>query len=80
MAQRRSVSSTMERIQNTTIATLDRMTALQQRYRQHQETMKAEGDRSRRASISSATELVRTKNAKIFRSGLKIRPKFRIEI
>ncbi|XP_058446796.1 E3 ubiquitin-protein ligase lubel isoform X3 [Malaya genurostris] len=49
----RSVSSTMEKIQNNTAATLDRMTVLQQRYRQHQETMKADSDRSRRASVAS---------------------------
>ncbi|XP_053692024.1 E3 ubiquitin-protein ligase lubel [Sabethes cyaneus] len=53
----RSVSSTMEKIQNNTAATLDRMTLLQQRYRQHQEAMKADSDRSRRASVSSNTDL-----------------------
>ncbi|XP_058819358.1 E3 ubiquitin-protein ligase lubel isoform X3 [Topomyia yanbarensis] len=53
----RSISSTMEKIQNNTAATLDRMTLLQQRYRQHQETMKADSDRSRRASVSSNVDL-----------------------
>ncbi|XP_055549050.1 E3 ubiquitin-protein ligase lubel isoform X3 [Wyeomyia smithii] len=53
----RSVSSTMEKIQNNTAATLDRMTLLQQRYRQHQEAMKADSDRSRRASVSSNIDL-----------------------
>ncbi|XP_035779405.1 E3 ubiquitin-protein ligase lubel-like isoform X3 [Anopheles albimanus] len=53
----RSVSSTMEKIQNNTAATLDRMTLLQQRYRQHQEAMKSDGDRSRRASLTSNTDL-----------------------
>lgn len=53
----KSVSSTMEKIQNNTAATLDRMTMLQQRYRQHQETMKSEGDRSRRASLTSNADL-----------------------
>ncbi|EAA43969.3 AGAP007788-PA, partial [Anopheles gambiae str. PEST] len=51
----RSVSSTMEKIQNNTAATLDRMTLLQQRYRQHQEAMKSDGDRSRRASLTVAS-------------------------
>ncbi|XP_038107293.1 E3 ubiquitin-protein ligase lubel isoform X6 [Culex quinquefasciatus] len=55
----KSVSSTMEKIQNNTAATLDRMTMLQQRYRQHQETMKSEGDRSRRASLTSNADLQR---------------------
>ncbi|EAT37920.1 AAEL010147-PA, partial [Aedes aegypti] len=41
----KSMSSTMEKIQNNTAATLDRMTMLQQRYRQHQETMRADNDR-----------------------------------
>ncbi|XP_050096252.1 E3 ubiquitin-protein ligase lubel isoform X3 [Anopheles aquasalis] len=53
----RSVSTTMEKIQNNTAATLDRMTLLQQRYRQHQEAMKSDGDRSRRASLTSNTDL-----------------------
>uniref|UniRef100_A0A182MZB1 Uncharacterized protein n=1 Tax=Anopheles dirus TaxID=7168 RepID=A0A182MZB1_9DIPT len=53
----RSVSSTMAKIQNNTAATLDRMTLLQQRYRQHQEAMKSDGDRSRRASLTSNTDL-----------------------
>ncbi|XP_041779952.1 E3 ubiquitin-protein ligase lubel isoform X5 [Anopheles merus] len=56
----RSVSSTMEKIQNNTAATLDRMTLLQQRYRQHQEAMKSDGDRSRRASLTSNTDLQRS--------------------
>ncbi|XP_035916128.1 E3 ubiquitin-protein ligase lubel isoform X3 [Anopheles stephensi] len=53
----RSVSTTMEKIQSNTAATLDRMTLLQQRYRQHQEAMKSDGDRSRRASLTSNTDL-----------------------
>uniref|UniRef100_A0AAG5DTU1 RBR-type E3 ubiquitin transferase n=1 Tax=Anopheles atroparvus TaxID=41427 RepID=A0AAG5DTU1_ANOAO len=57
----RAVSTTMEKIQNNTAATLDRMTLLQQRYRQHQETMKSgDGDRSRRASLTSNTDLQRS--------------------
>ncbi|XP_049530929.1 E3 ubiquitin-protein ligase lubel-like isoform X5 [Anopheles darlingi] len=56
----RSVSTTMEKIQNNTAATLDRMTLLQQRYRQHQEAMKSDGDRSRRASLTSNTDLQRS--------------------
>ncbi|XP_055643481.1 E3 ubiquitin-protein ligase lubel isoform X3 [Toxorhynchites rutilus septentrionalis] len=52
----KSMSSTMEKIQNNTAATLDRMTLLQQRYRQHQEAMKDE-DRSRRASLTSNVDL-----------------------
>ncbi|XP_038107289.1 E3 ubiquitin-protein ligase lubel isoform X2 [Culex quinquefasciatus] len=58
----KSVSSTMEKIQNNTAATLDRMTMLQQRYRQHQETMKSEGDRSRRASLTSNADLQSAQN------------------
>uniref|UniRef100_A0A182W7Q0 Uncharacterized protein n=1 Tax=Anopheles minimus TaxID=112268 RepID=A0A182W7Q0_9DIPT len=58
----RSVSSTMEKIQNNTAATLDRMTLLQQRYRQHQEAMKSDGDRSRRASLTSNTDLQSSAN------------------
>ncbi|XP_062545752.1 E3 ubiquitin-protein ligase lubel isoform X2 [Armigeres subalbatus] len=63
----RSVSSTMEKIQNNTAATLDRMTMLQQRYRQHQETMRTDSDRSRRASLisnadmQSSSQTIRTK-------------------
>uniref|UniRef100_A0A182S9S3 Uncharacterized protein n=1 Tax=Anopheles maculatus TaxID=74869 RepID=A0A182S9S3_9DIPT len=57
IAPNRSVSTTMEKIQNNTAATLDRMTLLQQRYRQHQEAMKSDGDRSRRASLTSNTDL-----------------------
>lgn len=47
----------MEKIQNNTAATLDRMTMLQQRYRQHQETMRTDNDRSRRASLSSNVDM-----------------------
>lgn len=43
----------MERIKNQTSATLDRMTLLQQRYRQHQELMKGGNDSVRRTSIGS---------------------------
>ncbi|XP_021700689.1 uncharacterized protein LOC5572927 isoform X9 [Aedes aegypti] len=63
----KSMSSTMEKIQNNTAATLDRMTMLQQRYRQHQETMRADNDRSRRASfasnadVQSSAQAIRTK-------------------
>ncbi|XP_055592329.1 E3 ubiquitin-protein ligase lubel isoform X8 [Uranotaenia lowii] len=59
----KSVSSTMEKIKNNTAATLDRMNMLQQRYRQHQEAMKADSDRSRRASLSSNIDMqnIRTK-------------------
>ncbi|XP_058121547.1 E3 ubiquitin-protein ligase lubel [Anopheles ziemanni] len=67
----RSVSTTMEKIQNNTAATLDRMTLLQQRYRQHQETMKSgDGDRSRRASLTSNTDLQSsaTESSNSFRS------------
>ncbi|XP_053677164.1 E3 ubiquitin-protein ligase lubel [Anopheles nili] len=66
----RSVSSTMEKIQNNTAATLDRMTLLQQRYRQHQEAMKSDGDRSRRASLTSNTDLQSsaTESSNSFRS------------
>ncbi|XP_065085092.1 E3 ubiquitin-protein ligase lubel isoform X5 [Ochlerotatus camptorhynchus] len=53
----KSLSSAMEKIQNNTTATLDRMTMLQQRYRQHQETMRADNDRSRRASLSSNVDM-----------------------
>uniref|UniRef100_A0A182JSC7 Uncharacterized protein n=1 Tax=Anopheles christyi TaxID=43041 RepID=A0A182JSC7_9DIPT len=66
----RSVSSTMEKIQNNTAATLDRMTLLQQRYRQHQEAMKSDGDRSRRASLTSNMDLQSsaTESSNSFRS------------
>ncbi|XP_058061611.1 E3 ubiquitin-protein ligase lubel [Anopheles bellator] len=66
----RSMSTTMEKIQNNTAATLDRMTLLQQRYRQHQEAMKSDGDRSRRASLTSNTDLQSsaTESSNSFRS------------
>nr|XP_029711911.1 uncharacterized protein LOC109401370 isoform X1 [Aedes albopictus] len=63
----KSMSSTMEKIQNNTAATLDRMTMLQQRYRQHQEAMRSDNDRSRRASLASnadvqsSVQIIRTK-------------------
>lgn len=47
-------SVAMEKIKSTTAAALDRMVLLQQRYRQHQETMKADSDRSRRTSTTSS--------------------------
>jgi hypothetical protein len=49
-------SINMEKIQCTTAQALDRMTLLQQRYRQHQETMRSDSDRSRRTSIVSNTD------------------------
>lgn len=49
-------SITMEKIKTQTSATLDRMSILQQRYRQHQEIMKADGDQNRRASTVSQAD------------------------
>lgn len=50
-------SLAMERIKHQTSATLDRMSILQQRYRQHQEIMKASGDpNNRRISSSSQAD------------------------
>jgi hypothetical protein len=42
-------SVTMEKIQSATAATLDRMTLLQQRYRQHKEAMAMNSDSSERS-------------------------------
>lgn len=51
---RKPPSVAMEKIKSQTSATLDRMTNLQNRYRQHQETMRSDGsDRSRRTSTAS---------------------------
>jgi hypothetical protein len=49
----------MEKIQSSTAQALDRMTLLQQRYRQHQETMRSDSDRSRRTSVVSNDSQVR---------------------
>lgn len=46
----------MERIKHQTSATLDRMSILQQRYRQHQEIMKAGGDPNFRRISSQADD------------------------
>lgn len=51
---KRPPSVTMEKIKATTAAALDRMSLLQQRYRQHQETMKSDSERSRRTSTTSS--------------------------
>lgn len=51
----------MEKIKSQTSATLDRMTNLQNRYRQHQETMRSDGsDRSRRTSTASNFDVMVT--------------------
>lgn len=51
-------SITMEKIKNHTSATLDRMSILQQRYRQHQEIMRSSGvDLSRRTSNTSQGDI-----------------------
>lgn len=57
-AIRKPPSVAMEKIQNSTAATLDRMTMLQQRYRQHREAMNSDNssDKSRRTSTISAVE------------------------
>lgn len=51
-------SLVMERIKNSTAATLDRMAILQARYRQHKETMGSENssDKSRRTSTASTID------------------------
>lgn len=50
-------SVAMEKIQNTTAATLDRMATLQQRYRQHREAMNSDSsDKSRRTSTTSTID------------------------
>lgn len=46
----------MEKIKTQTSATLDRMSILQQRYRQHQEIMKSGLDLSRRTSNASLVD------------------------
>lgn len=51
---KRPPSVTMEKIKATTAAALDRMSLLQQRYRQHQETMKSDSEKSRRTSTTSS--------------------------
>lgn len=54
----RAPSITMEKIKNQTSATLDRMSILQQRYRQHQEIRRnSELDPSRRLSSASQMDL-----------------------
>lgn len=52
----------MEKIKNQATATLDRMSILQQRYRQHQEIMKSGLDLSRRTSNASQIDLDLTVN------------------
>jgi E3 ubiquitin-protein ligase RNF31 len=51
-------SVAMEKIKNSTAATLDRMTMLQARYRQHKETMTSDNssDKSRRTSTASTID------------------------
>lgn len=51
---KRPPSVTMEKIKATTAAALDRMSLLQQRYRQHQEAMRSDSERSRRTSTTSS--------------------------
>jgi hypothetical protein len=52
-------SVAMEKIKNSTAATLDRMAILQQRYRQHKETMTSDSsDKSRRTSTASTFDSV----------------------
>lgn len=56
-AIRKPPSVAMEKIQNSTAATLDRMTVLQQRYRQHKEAMNSDSsDKSRRTSTTSTID------------------------
>lgn len=47
----------MEKIKHQASATLDRMSILQQRYRQHQEIMKSGLDLSRRTSNASQIDV-----------------------
>lgn len=57
-------SIAMEKIQSSTAATLDRMTQLQSRYRQHKETMNSSdnsSERSRRTSTSTIDSGVSTR-------------------
>jgi hypothetical protein len=51
-------SLVMEKIKNSTAATLDRMSVLQARYRQHKETMNSDNssDKSRRTSTASTID------------------------
>lgn len=54
---RKPPSVAMEKIQNSTAATLDRMAVLQQRYRQHKEAMNSDSsDKSRRTSTTSTID------------------------
>jgi hypothetical protein len=56
-AIRKPPSVAMEKIQSSTAATLDRMASLQQRYRQHKETMNSDSsDKSRRTSTTSTID------------------------
>lgn len=56
-AIRKPPSVAMEKIQNSTAATLDRMANLQQRYRQHKEAMNSDSsDKSRRTSVTSTID------------------------
>lgn len=51
---KRPPSIAMEKIKATTAAALDRMSLLQQRYRQHQEAMRSDSEKSRRTSTTSS--------------------------
>lgn len=61
-AIRKPPSVAMEKIKSQTSATLDRMTNLQNRYRQHQETMRSDSDRSRRTSTASNFDVMVNRN------------------
>lgn len=55
---RKPPSVAMEKIKNSTAATLDRMAILQARYRQHKEAMTSDNssDKSRRTSTASTID------------------------
>lgn len=56
----------MGKIQSHKSATLDRMALLQERYRQHQEAMRADSERGRRPSTTSNWEFAVSYNPKAF--------------
>lgn len=61
-------SLAMEKIKNSTAATLDRMAVLQARYRQHKEAMGSDNssDKSRRTSTASTIDSMVSVSFRIF--------------
>lgn len=60
-------SIAMEKIKQQSTLNLDRMTQLQERYRQHQETMKSDGERGSRRTSSASTCNISGQMVSLFR-------------